>query len=339
MKSTKATIIVLIIAVLGFAGMITALILSGITKKNDADLVGNSAGNLYNLGLFCEVNGNIYFANPDDDGTLYKMTSDCTDITKVYEDKIRYINSDGNYIYYARVNNLKADGGSMFTFYNTGLYRINIKGGARLKTLCTDATAALLLVGNSVFFQGLDPSVGLTFRLASTDGKSTNTITTESIYPASYSDGAIFYSGVAKDRNIWSYNVTTGDKLLIYEGWTYMPIATADWIYFIDVEDYHIYKTNYGGPKKEVIDKAVCTYNITPDGRYLFYQADRTDSNYIGVLDLVNGTEYKILDGNFKYINVTSNYAFFTTFEEDVTYAYALDGSGSLNLFKPGKAK
>ena len=337
-KNNKVSIIILICTGLAFVGMIVALVLSGLTKKNPEGTLGNTAGNLYNLGLFCENGKYIYFSNNEDDGTLYRMTTDCTNVVKVYNDRIRYINCDGNYIYYARVNNLKSDGGSIFTLYNTGLFRIKTRGGAQLVTLDTSPCAALLLYVNQVYYQSYASDQGLRFFTTGTDGKNDVYLSPEAVYPACVHDGQLVYSGVLEDRNIWSYDFATGDKRLLYEGMTLYPIADDNWIYFIDLEDYHVYRTNYGGPKKEIVAKPVCTYNISKDGRYLYYQADRTDDNHIGYIDLMTGTDTRIADGNYKYINVTSNYVFFTTFDETTTYAYAVDGSKGF-LFFPGKAK
>ncbi len=47
---------------------------------NNDNAVGNTSGNLLNGGLFCEYDGKIYFANPNDYNRLYVMNSDCTDI-------------------------------------------------------------------------------------------------------------------------------------------------------------------------------------------------------------------------------------------------------------------
>ena len=59
-KSKKIAIVVISIAGALFIMMIVFLILSGITKKNPEGILGNTAGNLYNLGLFCEYGDTIY---------------------------------------------------------------------------------------------------------------------------------------------------------------------------------------------------------------------------------------------------------------------------------------
>ena len=74
------------------------------TKFNSSYVNGNTAGNLYNGGLFCESNGTIFFSNPNDKHKLYSMTADGTEITKICDDIVSYINADDHYVYYVRDN-------------------------------------------------------------------------------------------------------------------------------------------------------------------------------------------------------------------------------------------
>jgi len=331
----KTGIIVLIIAGLFFIGIIIFSKVSGRTLKNPDGILGNTAGNLYNHGLFCEYNGKIYFSNPDDNGALYVMNSDCTNLQKVYDDKIRYINVDENYIYYARVNNLKTD--STLSLYSTGLFRINRSGNPHLKTLCKDSCATLLLYGNTIYYQKYAKSLGLSLYSIGIDGSSDKQLSEEGIIPGSIQNGSLIYSGINEDRNIKRLNLENMSEKTILETTAYLPIANGNGVYFIDVSTYHICFTNYTGEVKELVSKACSSYNISNDGLYLYYQTDRGKTNYIGVLNLKTGEDTLILEGDFKEINVTSKYVFFNDFKETETYAYSTDGSGTLSLFKPGK--
>ena len=67
---------------------------------NEGYVTGNTAGNLYNGGLFCESEGVIYFSNLYDDGCLYSMLPDETDIKKLSTSRVTSINADSNYLYY-----------------------------------------------------------------------------------------------------------------------------------------------------------------------------------------------------------------------------------------------
>ena len=63
-------------------------------RYNDGYVNGNTAGNLYNEGYFCEKDGIVYFANPADNYCLYSMNPDGTNIKKLEDQSVSYINVD-----------------------------------------------------------------------------------------------------------------------------------------------------------------------------------------------------------------------------------------------------
>ena len=69
------------------------------TIMNNGYVNGNTAGNLYNGGAFCEYNGTIFFSNPSDRGKLYSMDSNGKNLKKLADDIPTYINADENYVY------------------------------------------------------------------------------------------------------------------------------------------------------------------------------------------------------------------------------------------------
>ena len=75
-------------------------------RYNDGYVNGNTAGNLYNEGYFCEKDGIVYFANPADNYCLYSMNPDGTNIKKLEDQSVSYINVDDHYIYYCKSTRL-----------------------------------------------------------------------------------------------------------------------------------------------------------------------------------------------------------------------------------------
>ena len=78
-------------------------VLSSLSEKipsNDISVTGNTAGNLNNGGLFAESNGKVFFANAYDNGCLYSMNADETDLQKLNEAQTSAINTGGDFIYY-----------------------------------------------------------------------------------------------------------------------------------------------------------------------------------------------------------------------------------------------
>lgn len=99
------------------------------THFNDTYVNGNTAGNLYNGGMFCEYDGTVYFANPDDNYRLYSMSLNGDDVKKLSNDTATFINADEHYIYYARNNKAENSDFSFLRWNNNSLCRINRKNG------------------------------------------------------------------------------------------------------------------------------------------------------------------------------------------------------------------
>jgi len=316
--------------------------LNKIAKQNDGTVLGNTAGNLYNGGLFCEYNGVIYFANHNDDNSLYRMNSaDCSGIEKLHHDRVCYLNADEAYLYYSRMNHQKQEGSaSIFTLFNTGLYRVNRKNGSNLHSIYRNPCGLALLYGNELFYQHYQEEEGLSLHRVGTDGENNSRLSSEALLPACVSDGLFYYSGVNKDHDLHTLNPATGETATILERSTYFPIVVGDYIYFMTLGDYAIHRYNPAdGTSEKLISEPCATYNISNDGRFLYYQVDRTDNNRICVLDLDTMTSTTILEGDYSQIHVTTNYVFFTDFMETTVYAYATDNSGTLSMFNPPVAE
>jgi len=328
----SAVFIILIVLLFGFA------VSNQITRQNDGTVLGNTAGNLYNGGLFCEYDGVIYFANHNDDNSLYRMNAaTCSGIEKLHHDRVCYLNADENYLYYSRVNHMKEEGSaSIFTLFNTGLYRVNRKNAQNLHSIYASPCGLALLYGNELCYQRYEEGEGLSLHRVGTDGENNTEFSSEALLPACVSNGIFYYSGVNKDHDLHTLNPDTGETATILERSTYFPIVREEGIYFMTLGDYAIHRYNPAdGTSEKLISEPCATYNISNDGRYLYYQVDRTDNNRICVLDLETMTSSTILEGDYNQIHVTSNYVFFTDFAETTVYAYATDTSGSLSKFNP----
>ena len=98
------------------------------TKMNEGYVNGNTAGNLYNGGLFCESNGTIFFSNPSDGGKLYSMDSNGQNLKKLANDVATYINADENYVYYVRNNSGNNLDFNFVAFHRNALVRMDRNG-------------------------------------------------------------------------------------------------------------------------------------------------------------------------------------------------------------------
>lgn len=335
-KSIKRSLvictIVVIVLILYFIVRLNSRVLF-----NDDSIIGNTAANLYNGGMFCERDGIIYFSNSEDDGALYSMNMSLSDVKKLSTDKPLYINADDNYIYYTMANyTQKKETGGPFTFYNYGLYRIDKDGGNKQR-LSNMITGAAGLFGNYIYFQGYIKEVGIDLYKIKIDGTDNALISTANIEPLSARDRLIYYAPISgtDDHYIHTLDLDNDSDNVLYSGNCYMPIAASKDLFYISLEDgYSICRLDYSDFEKEIIvNEFCCFYNISDDENIIYFQIDGGDDNRFAKMDLATMTQETIMDGNYKNIHVIGDYVFFRDFKELNTYVYNA-ADGSVSIFK-----
>ena len=103
MKRKVITILSILCIAALCIGTAIAISASHKIKLNPDYVVGNTAGNLYNGGTFCEDDEYVYFSNAYDNGALYRMRPDESDMKKLVSTQVSSINSGGDYLYYTCV--------------------------------------------------------------------------------------------------------------------------------------------------------------------------------------------------------------------------------------------
>lgn len=307
------------------------------TFFNGENEIGNTAGNIMNGGLFCEQEGKIYFSNDTDDGSLYVMNSDTTNIKKVHDDKVAYINVDENYIYYVRANNTRENNsGSILMFNNTGVYRIN-QNGENLLSITSNPGSYLSLMGNFLYFQLYDVNTGLFLYRYKIDGSMERLLLKDAVIPSAMIDNSLYYAGYTGNHNINKLDLSSFTTRTHQEGNFAYPIIQENYIYYIDMEDnYSINRMRLDGAEKtRLVDQRCSTYNITNSGKYLYYQVDDLENSGISRLNMKTMETELILEGNYKQIHVTDNYVFFKDFNNSNTFILSADGSSKLGTFNP----
>lgn len=322
--------------------IITALSLAGIilyswnrTFPNDEEITGNTAGNIYNGGLFCEKDGIIYFSNDHDNGSLYMMNSDATNIRKLHDDKAAYINVDENYIYYIRTVNTKENNTGILPFNNTGIYRIN-QNGKKQKLISSNPAGYLTLKGNHIYYQNYSVDQGLNLYRNQTDGALERPLIMEEGIPAAIIDNRLYYTVNNNDPNINYLDLSCFTTGTLIEGNFKCPIFFGDYIYYIDRTDNTINRINTDGSNPVVlVDEPCLTFNITNSGKYLYYQIDDSDNSRICRMNLNTLEAEVLIDGYYKQIHVTDKFVFFKDYDSTNTYILSADGKAKLGIFNP----
>ena len=302
------------------------------TILNDGFVNGNTAGNLFNNGLFCESDGTIYFANPLDQDKLYSMDLNGGNVQKICDDVVSYLNADDNYVYYARTNLEKASEYPLFNLDTNSLCRLTKKNG-KITILDKSPCMYPALVGNYLYYMHYEKKTATTLYKVKIDGTEQEQISQTPYYPCSSKGQYIYYNGITEDHNIHQYDTVTGSKSTIYEGNCWMPILVDNNLYFMDCDDnYKLAKVDLSTKEKTTLttDRIDC-FNLSGD--YLYYQ-DNTTTQLCRVK--TDGSENEALfDGNYTHINVTSNYIFFEDFQNGTMFYTSTSNPDRIKTFSP----
>lgn len=304
-------------------------------KYNDSFVNGNTAGNLYNDGYFCEHNGIVYFANPSDHDCLYSMNPDGTDIKKLVNQSVSYINVDDHYIYYCKLQGRSDSAFSFLPINTNSLCRLRIDGKGEPEILDSDPCMYASLVGNYIYYLHYDKEKGTTLYKIKIDGTGKEQVAKESFFTASTDGKYIYYNGLNDNHNVYQLDTTTDQSSVIYEGNCWMPIKSGNTLYYLDCEnDYRIARAELTtGEQTFVTDCRVDCYNVYGDK--IFFQKNDAASPAFCCIN-TDGTGYQeIKNGNYTSIQVTSRYVYFTDFSNKIIYYTSTSNPGNIQIFQP----
>ncbi len=300
-------------------------------KRNDGTVVGNTAGNLYNKGLFCELDGIVYFANAYDGYALYSMNSDETNMKKLKSSVSSYLNADENYLYCYQQGSSASSGMAMLG--NTrGLYRLT-HNGRNFSCVDRTDTSMLLLFGNELYYENYDDETFSTLKRCGIDGKAKQSLSDYPLTAACVSNGQIYLNGTKENHYLYTLNPSTGDLDLVLQHNLWDPIVDGDYVYFMDLEsNYHLCRYCFSTDTMEILTKdRVDFYNLYGD--MIYYQTAGKSPSLMRMHIDGSGAE-QVAEGAFTNINITSNYVYFNEFNTPVpVYKTSTFGPVSVTTF------
>jgi hypothetical protein len=305
-------------------------------KMNSTYVNGNTAGNLYNAGLFCESNGTVFFSNPDDNGRLYSMDPDGSNVKKLCEDTATFINADSNYVYYARDNGSATLNYSYFSFHNNSLCRIPRNGG-RIVVLDKDPCMYVSLIGNYIYYLHYDTENATTLYKIKIDGTEKEKLENTYQYTCSTDGQYFYYNNITTDGSIWSYDTSTDSTSLLYSCNSYMPIVSRDGnAYYLDANNNNalVHTNVYSGSPTTLTTDSIDMYNVY--GSTIYYQRySDLDSGLCMIRNDGSGL-VELLSGTYNTINVTSYYIYVTDYNTGQVLYTSTSNPGAFTAFHPG---
>ncbi len=307
-------------------------VLSERIPSNDISVTGNTAGNLNNGGLFAESDGRVYFSNAYDGGRLYSMNADETDVVRLGDSKVSAINVGGNYLYYYLDS---SDGGKGLGYVvrTYGVFRSKLNGK---DTKCLDRNAAVTmqLTGDYLYYQRYNNTDFTKFWKIKTDKSESSLVSEEIINPAACHNGIIYYNGTEKDHYLYALDTRTDTISTIYQGDLWYPAYQDGYIYFMDVSsNYRLCRYSLSQNVVEILtNDRVDTFNVGTG--CIYYQRNSSTDPALMRMNLDGSNPEVIAEGNYENIQLTSTYAYFNAFGEEVpVYHTPLNGPANVSTF------
>lgn len=309
-KNKRNAIIAWIVAIV----LVTAAIILGILNSrfryNEDGATGNTTGNLYNGGTFCEYKNYVYFANPADDNSLYRMKSDGTGIEKLHTDSASYIQVVNDYIYYIRLNRTSADVVLKGNPY--GIYRLEI-GDDTAESVYNGLVKSMCLCGNYIYFQAYDDENLIQLKRVKIDGEELKTLTDKDYEPLAVWGTDIYFPEVEDGYNLKRIEVGTDNIETAQDGNFYMPAFIEGYMYYIDLDnDMKLTRISLSTNEKEILDEGRCiNYNLSQENNVVYYQLENEDDHKLCRMQLDGDGKVTIAEGDCSGIHITENYTYY----------------------------
>lgn len=340
MNKTLKTILTVTIILSAASALVILPLLLNYIPENEASLAGNTGGNLYNGGLFCEADGKVYFANSYDYGSLYSMNADETGIQKLLSSNAYSINAGGRFLYYCQGSDASGSGLGYLRSAD-GLYRCRTNGNsATLLEGSTIITASLC--GNDLYYLKRDPGKEVTFlspdpnslfKMGIDENEETRVLD-YTADPSSIDNGKIYFTGSGTDHYLRELDAATGNVADLLQINVYHPVYDGGFLYYMDTEqDYRLCRYSLSGNQTEILTTdRVDTYNIK-DG-IIFYQKNSSDDPALIRMNSDGSNPEIVAAGNYTKINMTSIYAYYQQFGDTLsTYRTPLFGTPEMSVF------
>lgn len=327
MKKKVIAAICAVFVLLICAGLIILNNIANSVPENPAGTVGNTSGNLYNGGLFCENDGYVYFANPYDGNALYSMRPDESEMKRLVSTQVSSINADGKYLYYYQGGS-GGNAGLGFLISTTGVYRVQKDNPKNISCLDRILGKYVILADNTVYYTCADDEVSL--KSIGTDGTNKETLLQLDILPVSVQNATFYYINNEDNLHLMSFDLKTKSSRQVLSDDIYMPIIEGDMVYGIDIHNnYALVSLDISTGTKTLLDSdRTDLINVTDS--YIYYQTSGKTPQLKRVRR--DGSDMAVvMDGAYSNINATSSYVYFTAFNTDIP-VYRTSTAGPINV-------
>lgn len=294
----------------------SCVLLSGCGNKGEVlpENMGNTDGNISNIGSVCQRGDTVYYQNDKDGFSIYRSVKG-GEGEKLNSGTSYFINAVGDYVYYVHedsdfhVFRMKTDGSEnteiikqaayYMTVYDGKIYFVNYDDnqsiysantdGSELKKI-VDAQCYYSIIGTDGLLYYVDYSNNGKITRANLDG--TNQKVLDDVNPITaaylnYNNGKLYYTNATKETKgeiaqyanyIMSYDIESGSVSTVVE----KPCADVnvynDKIYYSSLEDNKVYSCDLNGENQKLVyDNNGIFINTSSDNVYCYVKIENQE--------------------------------------------------------------
>jgi hypothetical protein len=289
-------------------------------------MVDTQVGNIANYGIAAKNGEWIYFSSMEEG--LCKMKEDGSSKTLILPDKsITYINIVDDYIYYTSLTN------------GSKLYRIKTDGTG-IRMLSENGVSDVHVVDKWIYFINEGEGEYKICKMK-TNGSELSEISSRSVSALFFVDDTIYYRQREYDGKLNKYRLCrmnsdgTNKTKILDEDIRYFRIS-GDWIYYVDKDNYNIYKVRLDGSEKTKINADKSSY-INVVGEWIYYvNYGDTHNHALYKIKTDGSSRTKVLEEtglNMHYLNIIDDWIYYVKVDFlGATYRVNIDGSENMRL-------
>lgn len=285
---------------------------NGNSNSTSENSMGNTAGNIINVGMVAKHNDWVYYINHVDGGKLYKIKSSGDNKTKVSDDVPLYINVVGDWIYYCNL----LDNGS--------IYKIKTDGTGRGK-ICDDPGEEIIVENDWIYYENAAENYKI-YKIK-TDGTGRQKLNDDYSGNQNLIDGYIYYTNCSDNYKIYKIKLDGSGRCAINDDKSGFLNVIDGWIYYENLSDKSkLYKIKIDGTSKTKISDEAGSFLNVSDG--WIYYTSLNNKNALCKIKL-DGTGNKTLNEESSvFIHVTEDYIYYEN-EKDSYNLYRIKKDGS----------
>jgi hypothetical protein len=287
-----------------------ASVMSGcsIGAEQTVEGVGNTCGNIANLGAVAEKDGKLYYQNSDDGLKIYCSDKNGKNPVKVNDNTSYFINTVDDWIVYANADD------------DFHIYKVHYDGSENTKL--NDAMSYYVsVVDNEIYYSDWSNDFKLT--KMSLDGTDSTVISEDKAYYVNVYDGRVYYSDYSSYATVCSVDLNGDDKRELTNAGCLYVVADGDWIYFSATKTTEDSETKGAGPLCRVkrdgsvtqmlVEGYCADINVYEDKVYY------TDIEQKKICRAnTDGTEQEVLaDVDGMYLNAAYNKLYYLDYDAD----------------------